>query len=216
MAVKRNIGPDDPRHGSANAYNNYGCRCSACRAAWADYMREYKRRWLGRNPDARERLRAYRRQYRAEHPDKLEEQRRRRARAQGLRRNRAYAEAIRLSVAPFCKRSASSYRKGCRCPDCLEAGRAYAREHYAQRRTPAYRCKRAAITWQQIDQLKQEHGGLCFYCGGSADTIDHVIPLSRGGQDPIDNLVPACRSCNSSKGQKLVAEWRGPCSFRGI
>lgn len=32
---------DDPRHGTANGYNNRGCRCPACKAAWAVYHREH-------------------------------------------------------------------------------------------------------------------------------------------------------------------------------
>ena len=38
-------------------------------------------------------------------------------------------------------------------------------------------------------------------------SIDHVVPLSRGGKHEIENLLPACRSCNSSKGAKLLEEW---------
>lgn len=38
-------------------------------------------------------------------------------------------------------------------------------------------------------------------------TIDHVTPLHRNGKHIPDNLVAACRSCNSSKGYKLVSEW---------
>ena len=34
------------------------------------------------------------------------------------------------------------------------------------------------------------------YCGGPADTVDHVLPRSRGGGDTWFNLVAACRSCN--------------------
>jgi len=40
---------------------------------------------------------------------------------------------------------------------------------------------------------------LCFYCGEDADTVDHIIPTSKGGEDEPYNLVAACRSCNSSK-----------------
>lgn len=50
----------------------------------------------------------------------------------------------------------------------------------------------------------------CHYCGEPAETIDHVIPKSRGGTDEPGNLVPACRRCNASKGTKLLSEWRGP------
>jgi 5-methylcytosine-specific restriction endonuclease McrA len=38
-------------------------------------------------------------------------------------------------------------------------------------------------------------------------SIDHVIPLSRGGTHVPDNLVACCRSCNRSKSNKLVHEW---------
>lgn len=48
----------------------------------------------------------------------------------------------------------------------------------------------------------------CAYCDRLADTIDHVVPLVRGGTNYIGNLLPCCRSCNGSKGGKTVAEWR--------
>jgi 5-methylcytosine-specific restriction endonuclease McrA len=47
----------------------------------------------------------------------------------------------------------------------------------------------------------------CAYCSNVATTVDHVIPLSRGGTNFEGNLVPACRRCNSSKGTKLLIEW---------
>lgn len=41
----------------------------------------------------------------------------------------------------------------------------------------------------------------CVFCGASENlTIDHIVPVSRGGTDDIDNLQAACRRCNSSKG----------------
>ncbi len=43
-------------------------------------------------------------------------------------------------------------------------------------------------------------GQACHYCGGRAQGADHVTPKSRGGTDEPSNLVPACTSCNSSKG----------------
>lgn len=48
----------------------------------------------------------------------------------------------------------------------------------------------------------------CAYCPAAATTIDHVIPLSRGGTNFEGNLAPACRSCNSSKCARLVVEFR--------
>lgn len=49
--------------------------------------------------------------------------------------------------------------------------------------------------------------GPCVYCGAPATTVDHVVPLARNGLETESNLVPACGSCNSSKGAKLLAEW---------
>jgi 5-methylcytosine-specific restriction endonuclease McrA len=39
-------------------------------------------------------------------------------------------------------------------------------------------------------------------------TIDHIVPLARGGTNYEGNLTPACRPCNSSKGTLLLVEWR--------
>jgi 5-methylcytosine-specific restriction endonuclease McrA len=46
----------------------------------------------------------------------------------------------------------------------------------------------------------------CQYCGGGADSIDHVVPRSRGGGDGWDNLAAACRSCNSVKRNRTPSE----------
>jgi 5-methylcytosine-specific restriction endonuclease McrA len=46
----------------------------------------------------------------------------------------------------------------------------------------------------------------CQYCGDRADSIDHVVPRSRGGSDEWDNLVAACRTCNSTKRNRTPAE----------
>jgi 5-methylcytosine-specific restriction endonuclease McrA len=53
-------------------------------------------------------------------------------------------------------------------------------------------------------------GNRCVYCHGPAETIDHVIPRSRGGRHAWDNVVAACARCNHHKGDKTVAEmgWR--------
>lgn len=56
--------------------------------------------------------------------------------------------------------------------------------------------------------LRRFRRGRCAYCPAVADTIDHVIPLARGGRHAEGNLLPACRSCNSSKGDKLLIEWK--------
>ena len=45
----------------------------------------------------------------------------------------------------------------------------------------------------------------CQYCGSTKKlTIDHVIPRSRGGKDTWENMVIACSSCNTKKGDQLL------------
>jgi 5-methylcytosine-specific restriction endonuclease McrA len=52
------------------------------------------------------------------------------------------------------------------------------------------------------------HENRCAYCGcGGKMTIDHMIPLSRGGTNWPSNLVPACHSCNSGKCDKTPIEF---------
>ena len=46
----------------------------------------------------------------------------------------------------------------------------------------------------------------CAYCGRFANTIDHVQPKSRGGQDTWENLVASCLKCNNAKSDKTLAE----------
>ena len=55
-------------------------------------------------------------------------------------------------------------------------------------------------------------GSTCVYCGGSATSIDHVVPRSRGGTHTWDNVVAACRRCNHTKADRSLAElgWKLP------
>ncbi len=53
--------------------------------------------------------------------------------------------------------------------------------------------------------------GVCHYCGRSAPprslTMDHIVPMSRGGQTTKGNVVPACKECNTKKKHLLPMEW---------
>lgn len=53
--------------------------------------------------------------------------------------------------------------------------------------------------------------GECYYCGISVKpaelTMDHVVPVSRGGKSTKGNVVPSCKECNTKKKQLLPMEW---------
>lgn len=63
-----------------------------------------------------------------------------------------------------------------------------------------------SFTAQQWHDLQAEYCWCCAYCGLPTKklTVDHVIPLSKGGSNDISNLKPACKSCNSRKGSRLL------------
>lgn len=51
-------------------------------------------------------------------------------------------------------------------------------------------------------------GYRCAYCGARSSrlTIDHIVPVSRGGTNKFENCVASCRSCNNKKGDKMPSE----------
>ena len=60
--------------------------------------------------------------------------------------------------------------------------------------------------WQQ-----KTSSGLCYYCNKKVlykdVTMDHLVPLARGGRSTKDNLVPCCKDCNNKKKNMLPLEW---------
>lgn len=53
--------------------------------------------------------------------------------------------------------------------------------------------------------------GECHYCGQPVPardlTMDHIVPVSRGGKSTKGNVVPCCKECNNKKKQLLPMEW---------
>lgn len=101
---------------------------------------------------------------------------------------------------------------GLKCRSCFLAGldpEVRAAQNRSQHNTRRAR-KRAAEVSGPVPAsvyvaIRSE--GPCVFCGAPADTVEHITPLSRGGWEHPDNLVPACGSCNFSKGSKLLTEW---------
>ena len=54
--------------------------------------------------------------------------------------------------------------------------------------------------------------GLCHYCGQQFSpkelTLDHIVPVGRGGRSTKGNCVPACKECNNKKKHLLPVEWQ--------
>lgn len=64
------------------------------------------------------------------------------------------------------------------------------------------------LTDNEWTALKQEWSG-CAYCGATDTPLqrDCVMAISRGGRYTVDNVVPACASCNTSKCNEEVTTW---------
>ena len=101
-----------------------------------------------------------------------------------------------------------------------ERVRAYKAEHVEEKRLSD--SKRRAqkygntpvselLTEAQWRDILDQYHHRCAYCGRKMDklTMDHVIPLSRGGKHSANNVVPACGHCNFSKSAKTPEEWVG-------
>jgi len=62
-------------------------------------------------------------------------------------------------------------------------------------------------TTDQWLSLLTSYHGKCVYCGAKATARDHITPLADGGSNDIENIVPACKSCNSSKRTRPLLVW---------
>jgi 5-methylcytosine-specific restriction endonuclease McrA len=77
-----------------------------------------------------------------------------------------------------------------------------------QRRRARLAAAPGSFTGEEFKVLCEIFEGRCFYCLEQARlTVDHVIPLSRGGSNWISNVLPACQSCNSRKNNRTAGEF---------
>jgi hypothetical protein len=68
----------------------------------------------------------------------------------------------------------------------------------------------ATLTKPEWRKLRRAFRNCCAYCGDSlrdSAVIDHVWPLARGGGTTIENVLPSCGGCNSSKSWRDPFEW---------
>lgn len=143
-------------------------------------QRAYAREWLKRNPQkARDAVRRWNKS----HPEQ-----RRTAKRLYYARHREQHKAVM-----------AAYHKA--HPEVLRA------------KSNAYRARARAAEGQftsaEWRALVESYGGKCAYREEVGPVqVDHRTPLTRGGANSIDNILPACRKCNTEKGQLTEAEFR--------
>lgn len=79
--------------------------------------------------------------------------------------------------------------------------------YYENRRTRKMQAE-GSFTSEEWKALKIRYNYACLCCGKSEPdvrlTADHIVPLSKGGDNSIENIQPLCRSCNSVKGVQII------------
>ena len=90
-----------------------------------------------------------------------------------------------------------------------EAHREKYRVHHRNRYSLLLGVPGNGITEKQWKELKESYLHTCVYCGKKTYRLemDHVVPITKGGYHSIDNIVPACRNCNSSKNNHNLLSW---------
>ena len=158
----------------------------------------YNRDYYQRKPEYRERLIAQNRARRAANPDVV------RAynveyyatnKARETARKRAWREANPERQAEY----NDKYRRRNLERYALDASARRARLAGAE----------GDFTLSDWEDVKQQYANSCAYCGTNEApmTIEHMVPLSRGGAHDKRNIVPACKPCNSRKSTKTPDEY---------
>jgi len=137
----------------------------------------------------REQILGQKKQYYQENREKLAE------------KNKQYYQANREKIAEQQKQYYQQYYQENR-----EKFKARSQKRRARKRNAA-----GNATAAEIQARFDYHGNQCYYCGCDGKmTIEHRIPLSRGGTHWPANIVPACERCNKSKGVKTEKEFNKP------
>lgn len=209
----------------ASTATGFQSRCKECLGQYRGvhgveigvYMAEYRRKNAEklRGHDAqyglehREEKRVYDRQYREEHGGRLRllRQKWREEHPESISlKNRAYYLAHRERIKAY-NRAYKQSAKG---------------KQVHRRGTVRRRARKAnvldTLTSAQWQAVITYFGDTCAYCGMPSGSLEyeHVVPLSGGGEHAATNVIPACKSCNSSKGSLSLAKWLSKATTRFV
>ena len=185
---------------------------SACKTCVALYRQENKERIADRGKryyqENKEHIAKQKKRYRQENKEYIAEYR---------KENKEYI-ADRVAKyhqknKDYISKQKKQYRKENK-ERIVEYGKRYCQENpekcaiYSQRRRARKRQLDSTLTFEQWENIKEDFNHKCAYCGKEDKLAqEHFLPLSKGGEYTHNNIIPACKSCNSSKHDKLFHEW---------
>lgn len=86
--------------------------------------------------------------------------------------------------------------------------RLYHRSKSKKRKAQERGSRTVMLSSKQLWHRWVEFDNRCAYCGCKGDLqVEHVIPISQGGEHHLGNIVPACQQCNYSKSKSEVISW---------
>ena len=66
-------------------------------------------------------------------------------------------------------------------------------------------------------ELRKIYNSPCFMCGCKENqSLDHIIPISRGGSHSVGNIMTLCKNCNASKHARTITEWKHSKNMLGV
>lgn len=61
-------------------------------------------------------------------------------------------------------------------------------------------------------KILERDNHICYWCGAPGDTMDHILPWSKGGRTTMDNCICACQECNGQRGDTPAEEFALRCN----
>ena len=173
--------------------------------AWHAAHRKYaKARAAAYYATHREEAKIVRAKWKASHPDMIKRS--------AAKYRKVHRDQIAVTISRWHKAHPEKSREACRRYIKTHRDRCKERR-YRRRAWKAQGILPDELSPTFISDLFSLYGNRCTYepvrhCSPGKLTVDHIIPLSRGGRHTPRNLAPACLSCNCAKKNKTPEEWR--------
>lgn len=172
------------------------------------------RLWEKQNPEA---VREMGRRKRAKNPDRYKNYYHRnleKERARGIRKYHRYKPRNQARMRKWYEENRDLVIERSRDYQQTPIGKMVRKGIHNRRRAAILRTRAIPYTPNELQQHFEKFGNECVYCGNpDRISVDHFIPLVKGGSDCLGNLVPCCRSCNTSKNVNDALEWYQRQSF---